>query len=186
MTKTLFAIAFLAAAFAAGTLNVSAQVKPAGFSAAQFTELKTKKGTLAVPLPTWLPAGFKLDEMTIKVGRKVPLQDRNFVVTYSNTLPSGKVQSFSIEAGFDGIGDLMYDTTVSVRSGVGKVEIVYEPNDPDNDNKKIARYVMTQWFDVAGTAFHYSDVADEADDGSKTQTISLADTKKILASLKRF
>lgn len=182
--KRIITFAFLAAAFAAGSLSIVAQTKPVGFTAAQFTDLKKKKGTMAVPLPTWLPADFKLEEIIAKVGAKTPIQDRVFTVVYSKKIADGKVQRFAIDAGFDGLGDLMYEPTKTLKTAVGNVILIYEPKDEDGTILK--NYVMTEWIPLGKYAFHYVGVYGSEDNDPSLSMISMAETVKILKSLKKY
>ncbi len=155
-----------------------------GVSAAQMKQLQNAKRFTALPLPTWIPAGFKLEKVESKLGSKVPIEERSLVIVYRKTLPDGKFQRFAFEAGFDGLGDLMYDSSKVIPSSVGKIYLVYEPNDPDEGGKKRKNFVMTEWFDVGRTAFHYDGMFGEQDDPSLVM-ISIPETEKILRSLKR-
>ncbi|MGB2914322.1 MAG: hypothetical protein WBB81_12280, partial [Pyrinomonadaceae bacterium] len=65
------------------------------------------------------------------------------------------------------------------------VHLYYQPK--DEDGKKIMDFAMTEWFDIRGTAFHYIDrYGTEEEGGDRLTMISLADTEKILKSLKRY
>lgn len=156
-----------------------------GVSAAQMKQIQNAKRFTALPLPTWIPAGFKLEKVEAKLGSKVPIEERSLVIVYRKMLPGGKFQRFGFEAGFDGLGDLLYDSTKVIPSALGKIYLVYEPNDPDDGGKKRKNFVMTEWFDVGRTAFHYDGMFGELDDPSLTM-ISMSDTEKILRSLRRF
>jgi hypothetical protein len=176
------AVVILAAAFAASAQKTDL---PAGFTAAQFAKLKKDKGKLVVPLPTWLPAGFKFDSADIDVKDSTEIWERKFIVSYLKKFPNGNTQRFMIEAGFDGLGGGIYEPTAVVNSPVGSIELLYEPKNPDDETQKLERYVMTEWFEVAGTAFHYDGLpVTELDE--TIDMISVADTKKILGSLKKF
>lgn len=177
------AVIVLAAAFAASAQKSSAI--PAGFTAAQFAKLKKDKGKLIVPLPTWLPAGFKFDSADIDIKPSTEIWERVFRVGFVNKMTDGSTQRFIIEAGFDGLGGGIYESTHLIGSPVAPIELMYEPKDPDKEGQKLERYVMTEWFEVAGTAFHYDGMpVTELDE--TVHMISLADTKKILVSLKKF
>lgn len=170
------------------SLTVSAQSEKRfpGISAQQLQQLNTAKRVTPIPLPTWLPAGFKVEKIEMKLGVKVPIQDRQLAIVYSRNLPKGKIQRFALEAGFEGLGDLPYDTTNTVRSALGNIDIAYEPPDLDGNGIKLKNFVMTHWFNVGKTAFHYDGMYG-ADPGDKrVAMISLADTQKILGSLQRF
>lgn len=157
-----------------------------GVSKADMTKLQAAKRVTAVALPTWLPAGFKVEKVHSKLGRGVAVYEREFLIVYSRQIADGKKQRFALEAGFDGLGDLMYDGAMAITSGVGKIHLHYEPSDPDTDGQKLKNYVMTEWFNVGKTAFHYIGFygSEEKDDPDMVM-IPLADTEKILRSLRR-
>src|SRR5688572_22949440 len=118
------------------TLGLVAQVKTGdkrfpGISRGQFEQLRTAKKVMALPLPTWLPAGFKMEKIEMKVGARIPIQDRVLNIIYSRPAANGKMQRFALEAGFDGLGDIGFDATRTLRSPVGRIELIYEPIDPD-------------------------------------------------------
>jgi hypothetical protein len=157
-----------------------------GVSAAQFQQLRTAKKTTPLPLPTWIPAGFKLEKIEMKLGPRVRIENRVLAIVFSRKLPNGKTQRFALEAGFEGLGDLPYDTTSSVRSPIGPIDIAYEPPDLDGEGRKEKNFVMTHWFNVGKTAFHYDGMYKAEPDDKTIAMISLADTRKILQSLTRF
>jgi hypothetical protein len=179
---------FSALVFTVFSIAASAQAEKRfpGISAQQLQQLRTAKRVTAIPLPTWIPAGFKIKKLDMKLGAKVPVYDRQLVIIYSRSLPNGKTQRFAFEAGFDGIGDLPYDTTSTVKSGVGVIDIAYQPPDLDEGSKKLKDFVMTQWFTVGKTAFHYDGMYGAEPDDASLAMISLAETRKILGSLQRF
>lgn len=185
--KQISTILFLFAAFSVGAF---AQVKPPppvvypGVSKTQMATLRGINRTAPIVLPTWIPSGFKLEKVHSKLGRNVKVYDRELAIIYSSALPNGKRQRFALEAGFDGLGDLMYDETKIIRSSVGDIYLIYEPFDPD-ENKKLDNYVMTEWFDVGNLAWHYVGMFGFDDGDPDMEMISLADTEKILKSLKR-
>lgn len=148
--------------------------------------LGNAKMVTAIPLPTWLPNGFKLEKVDVHLGSKVPIEKKRLTIIYSRRLSDGKTQRFALDAGFEGLGDLPYDTTKSVRSAIGQIDIAYEPPDLDGNGTKTENFVMTQWFTVGKTAFHYDGMYGAKPNEKRLTMISLADTVKILASLKRF
>lgn len=157
-----------------------------GVSAKQLQQLQTAKRSTAFPLPTWVPAGFRVEKIEMKLGSKVPIENRELAVVYSRRLSNGKLQRFALEAGFEGLGDLPYDTTSSVSSKIGKIDIAYQPPDLDEGSKKLKDFAMTQWFNVGKTAFHYDGMYKAEPDDKSIAMLSLADTRKILQSLQKF
>ncbi|MBX3244459.1 MAG: hypothetical protein KF685_08390, partial [Acidobacteria bacterium] len=81
------------------------------------------------------------------------------------------------------LGDLMYEPTKTLRTGVGKIILIYEPKDEEGNIEK--EYVMTEWFTVGRTEFHYIGMYDFEEGDSSAKMISIEDTEKILMSLKR-
>ena len=186
--KTIFLSSFLISLFALST--VSAQTKSTypsfpGVSDAQMTTLRDIVRAAPVALPTWLPAGFTLEEVHARLGSDLEIYERELILIYSRPMPNGKVQRFALEAGFDGIGDLPYDETKIIRSSIGDIYLVYEPFDPENQKEKIRDFVMTQWFDVGNVAYHYDGMFG-IESTKNLEMISIADTEKILASLREF
>lgn len=157
-----------------------------GVSESDFARLRTAKLSTPLPLPTWVPAGFKVEKINMKLGSKVPIQDRLLVIVYSRKLSSGKMQRFALEAGFDGLGGLPYDLTKVVPSAVGKIDLMYQPLDINDSGKKLLDFAMTEWFRVGRTDFHYDGMYGAEEGDSSIAMISLADTEKILRSLQRF
>lgn len=157
-----------------------------GVSGMNLEILQNAKTVTPIPLPTWLPAGFRLEKIDVKLGSMVPIENQVLAVIYSRKLPDGKIQRFAIEARFEGLGDLPYDTTSSVRSGVGKIDIAYQPPDLDGNGKKLDDFAMTHWFNVGKTAYHYDGMYKLKPDEKNLSMIPLADTRKILQSLTRF
>lgn len=145
------------------------------------------KQVMSVALPTWLPTGFKFEQLKARIGRAVAIEDREFVVIYSRTLPDGKTQRFALEAGFDGLGGLPYDVTKTLRSPVGTIDLMYEPKDLDDEGKVLKNYVYTEWFKVGNrTDWHYIGMYGAPEEGDPgIAMISLADTERILKSLQR-
>lgn len=179
MKKQLTALALLLFA----TAGISAQTKFPGMTPAAKAKLDSARKSLQFVLPTWVPAGFEVARVDAKVGRRVKIENREFTVTYERKLASGSIQRFAIAAGFDGIGDLMYENPQVVRTPIGRLSLFYQPK--DDDGKKIEDFAMTEWFDIAGTAFHYDSAFSTSAD-EVVEMISLADTMKILRSLKRY
>ena len=148
-------------------------------------DLAAVKRSVAFALPTWVPSGFELTRVHAAVGPKVKIEDKQLVLVYSRTLASGKLQRFAFEAGFDGIGDLMYEGPKTLSTPVGRVYLYYQPK--DEDGKKLLDFAMTEWFDIRGTAFHYIGMYGTEEEGGDSLTmLSYGDTKKILLSLRRY
>ena len=166
-------------------VNVAMKKFP-GVSTPYMEQMIAAKRVMTIALPTWLPAGFKVEKIKARIGRGVALEDREFVVIYSRT-QGGKTQRFALEAGFDGLGGLPYDATQVLRSPVGQIDLMYEPKDMDDSGKKIKNWVYTEWFKVGGRAdFHYIGMYGAPDEGDPgIAMISLADTERILKSLTR-
>ena len=189
--KKLFLFAVVVLSF---TGAASAQVAEAGGRATeiqfpgitqtQFQQLRAAKRSSPIVLPTWLPAGFKLARIEMKLGRSVPVYDRFLKLTYERELSSGITQRFAIEAGYDGLGGLPYDATKSLKTQIGTIDLMYEPN--DEDGNKIRNYAITEWFSVGAAAFHYIETYEGEPERPGRKMLSLADTEKILRSLRRF
>ena len=185
----LFALIVLSLAAAA-----SAQVAEAGGKATtiqfpgitqkQLQQLKTAKLSTPIVLPTWLPAGFKLAKIEMKLARNVPIYDRFLKITYERELSGGATQRFALEAGFDGLGGLPYDATKSLKTQIGTIDLMYEPN--DEGGKRIRNYAITEWFSVGKTAYHYMETYEDEPEQPGRKMLSMADTEKILRSLRRF
>ena len=183
MHRPLFVALFSICALAVFARSANAQFP--GISPAVKRQLATAKRSTPIALPTWVPAGFKAERVHMVLGAKVPIEDRQLIIVYSRQVANGKLQRFAIEAGFDGLGDLMYESSKRLRTPIGTVYLVYQPK--DEDGKKQMDFAMTEWFDVGRTAFHYVGVwGTEEEGGDKLTMISLADTERILRSLKRY
>ena len=156
-----------------------------GLSPAVKRQLVIAKRTTPIALPMWVPAGFTAGRVHMVLGPKVPIQDRQLIIVYSRNLPNGRLQRFAFEAGFDGIGDLMYEGGKKLRTPVGDVWLYYQPK--DEDGKKLTDFAMTEWFTIGRTAFHYIGAyGTEEEGGDRLSMISLADTEKMLRSLRRY
>ena len=190
MKKTTFTVLALTLclSFAASAQSSAATIKAAkarfpGVSDMQMTMLLEAKRITALPLPTWIPVGFRVEDVKIRLGSTVEIQDCVLTVVYSNRMTDGGVQRFAIEAGFDGLGDLMYEPTKTLKTGFGELTLIYEPKDEDGNVEK--GYVMTEWFKVGRTDFHYIGMYGFDEGAQSARMISLDDTMKILNSLKR-
>jgi len=161
----------------------AAMAKFPGVERSDMEALLTAKIAVGIALPTWLPTGFTLEKIQSRIGRNVSLDDREFIVIYSRKLDNGKRQRFALEAGFDGLGGLPYDTTKTIRTPVGPIDLMYEPKDEDGNKQK--NYVITEWFTVGKNAVHYLGTYGDGEDDKSVTIISLTDTEKILRSLNR-
>ncbi len=162
----------------------AAMAKFPGVSAAHMMMLLEAKKVTPLPLPTWIPEGFSVEDVKLRLGSEVEIQDKVLTVVYSKKLADGGIQRFALEAGFDGLGDLMYEPTKIIRSGVGEIILIYEPKDEEGMVQN--EYVMTEWFRVGKTDFHYIGMYGFDEEGDKSaRMISMDDTVKILTSLKR-
>lgn len=161
----------------------AAMAKFPGIARSDMEALITARAAVGIALPTWLPKGFALEKIQSRIGRRVSLDDREFIVIYSRQLENGKRQRFALEAGFDGLGGLPYDATKTVRSPVGPIDLMYEPK--DEDGAKIKNYVITEWFTVGKNAIHYLGTYGDGEDDESVILIPLADTERILKSLTR-
>lgn len=156
-----------------------------GLNAAVKRDLAAVKRSMPFPLPTWVPSGFTLVQVHKVLGSKVKIEDKQLILVYSRKLADGRLQRFAFEAGFDGLGDLMYGGGKRIKTSVGTVTLLYRPK--DEDGKKMMDFAMTEWFDVGKTAFHYVGVYGTGEeDGDKLTMISQADTERMLRSLRRY
>ncbi len=164
----------------------AALTKFPGVSTPYMEQMIAAKRVMAIALPTWVPAGFKVENIKARIGRNVSLHDREFVIIYSRT-QGGKTQRFALEAGFDGLGGLPYDVTKTLRAPVGQIDLMYEPVDLDDSGKKIKNWVYTEWFKVGGkTDWHYIGMYGAPEEGDPgIAMISIADTERILKSMTR-
>ncbi len=156
-----------------------------GFDSSQMRQMLRAKRKYCIPLPTWIPAGFKAEKIITKIGAKVNPDDREVYVVYARKTDKGKKQSFTIDAGIGGIGDLPYSPTHTIKSAIGEIELCYEPKDDENAGKPMKHYVRSHWFDCNNTAWAYGSVRGASFEDNKTAMISIDDTKKILESLQR-
>ncbi|HMO80319.1 MAG TPA: hypothetical protein PKD24_05975 [Pyrinomonadaceae bacterium] len=160
------------------------QAKYPGVSPAQLKTLQSMNRTIPIPLPTWLPTGFTLEKIQSRLGRGVKVYDREFTLIFRRSLADGKFQQFALSAGFEGLGDLLYDETSIIKSPIGTIYLLYEPIDPE-DGKRIEKYVMTQWFRVGSLDYHYVGMYGYEEGNEDHLMIPLADTERILRSLQR-
>ena len=178
---SLSAVAFGQVAEAGGK---AATLQFPGVSPKQSQQLKTAKLSTPIVLPTWLPEGFKLSKIEMKLARNVPIYDRFLKIIYERELAGGTTQRFALEAGFDGLGGLPYDPTKSLKTQIGTIDLMYEPK--DEEGNKIKNYAITEWFSVGKTAFHYMETYEGEAEAPGRKMLSIADTERILRSLRRF
>ena len=142
---------------------------------------------IAIPLPTWIPDGFAVTNMVTKTGKSIKVEDKIYTVTYGKKLSNGNSLKFSVDAGFDGLGDLPYEGSETIKSKVGDIYLYYEPYEEDMNGKKVKAFgfIMTEWFNVNKLAFHaYFNSQNPNDKPDPTKPkISKADVKKILHSM---
>ena len=187
--KTILLSSFLISLFALST--VSAQTRSTaspsfpGVSKAQITTLRDIKRVVPLVLPTWLPAGFTLETIDARLGTQVKSDEQELIFIYSRSMPAGKEQRFAIEAGFAKwlVGDRFPPTKV-IYNPVVTIDIVYQPRDPNNTEQILRNYSITKWFTVDEISYRYLGLY--GDESSSLEMISLEDTEKILASLRRF
>lgn len=177
----IFAVSVMSAAAAAQS---KAPAKYPGVSPAQLKTLQTIKRTIPIALPTWLPSGFTLENIQSNLSRGAKEYDKEFTLIYRRSSADGKFQQFALSAGFEGLGDLLYDETSIIKSPIGTIYLLYEPIDPE-DGKIIEKYVMTQWFRVGSLDYHYVGMYGYEEGNEDHLMIPLADTERILRSLQR-
>ena len=152
---------------------------------------------MMIPLPTWLPEGFKLDTFEVKTSKNIPVQDKMLYVQYTKKVNDSTWQSFMVEAGFDGLGSLGYPPE-TIQSAVGKIDLYYQPYETGVTGKKEKQedMISTEWFEINKVAYHvfcivtmpggeFEALGDEDEGESKYQykAINKDDFKKILQSL---
>jgi hypothetical protein len=166
------------------SFNTFSQTVFPGISEAQKQQLLNTR--IPVPLPTWIPEGYVVTNIIAKTGKAIKIQDKVLSITYSKKTAGSKPLEFRIEAGFDGIGDLMYEGE-TVKSKVGNITLCYEPYEEDGEGKKIKQYgfIQTEWFDIKNLAFCVAFGAHtENEKANRTRPkISKADAKKVLQSM---
>ena len=142
---------------------------------------------IVVILPAWIPEGFAVTKIVTKTGKSIKLEDKIYTVTYTKKLSNSNSLKFSIDAGFEGLGDLPYEDGEEIKSKVGNIYLFYEPYEEDMNGKKEKAFgfIMTEWFNINKLAFHASFNSQNPNDKpDKTKPkISKADVKKILQSL---
>lgn len=142
---------------------------------------------IVIPLPTWIPDGFAVTNIVTKTGKLIKLEDKVYTVTYAKKLPNGNSLKFSVNAGFEGLGDLPYEDAETIKSKVGNIYLYYEPYEEDMNGKKEKAFgfIMTEWFRVNKLDFHMSFNSQNPNDkpDPAKPKLSKADVKKILQSM---
>ena len=142
---------------------------------------------IAIPLPTWIPGGFALTKIVTKTGKSIKLENKIYTVTYTKKLSNSNSLKFSIDAGFEGLGDLPYDGSETIKSKVGDIYLYYEPFEEDMNGKKVKAvgFIMTEWFIINKLSFHVSFNSQNPNDkpDNTKPKMSKADVKKILQSM---
>jgi hypothetical protein len=180
-----FLLRLAVCAFTVGVLTSIASAQFPGLSPSVKRQLLTAKRFTPLALPTWIPAGFEAKRVHMVLGPRVKIEDKQLIIVYSRTLPNGRLQRFAFEAGFDGLGDLMYDGGKKISTPIGNVWLYYQPKDEDGKNQ--TDFAMTEWFNVGRTAWHYIGAyGTEEEGGDKLSLISLAETERMLRSLRRY
>lgn len=174
------------------SLFLHAQVFP-GISAANKKKLLATR--YSIPLPTYIPAGFKLDTIILaNLTKSARNDEKTLMVRYEKKINDSTYQSFHIDAGFDGLGSLWFKGE-TVNSAVGKIYMYYQPLEEAEEGQKPERVmdlIGTEWFTVKGTEFHvFCMVSEDYPPGEGDEVeyyrytpVSKAEFKKILASLK--
>lgn len=158
--------------------------------------LRATQGRCAIPLPTWLPEGFRAVYVNARLGEGTNSNNMALNITYIKKLPDGKKQVFTLEALFE-FGDIPYTRPKKVATHFGPVDLYYEPvddsisADKNNWGKKTPNYVITDLFCASKACYPryaYSSIAEEYVRMHMLTTkdfvmITEAETKKILASM---
>lgn len=182
MKKQFLLLLFVAIAFS--VFSQSNIVFP-GLTETQKQQLLNTR--IAIPLPIWIPEGFAVTKIVTKTGKAIKLEDKIYTVTYAKKLSNSNSLKFSVDAGFEGLGDLPYEGAETIKSKVGNIYLYYEPYEEDMNGKKEKAFgfIMTEWFNINKLAFHMSfnsQSPNDKPDNTKPK-ISKADVKKILQSL---
>jgi hypothetical protein len=175
-------IAAATALFAVSIVTVSAQTFP-GLTTKQAAQLKNAKRYAQFALPTWLPEGFSVEKIDMKLGPRVGKFDKELAIVYARTLKTGKKQQFAIHCGFEELGDLPYEANHVVRSPVGTLYLFHGRADEELPPVEVS---ATHWHHIGPKPFAYEAKWRVDDSDTSYVMISLAETKKILASLRRF
>ena len=173
---------------AAITFSVFSQNKITfpGITETQMQQLLNTK--IAIPLPTWIPDGFAVTKIVTKTGKSIKLEDNIYTVIYTKKLSKSNSLKFSIDAGFEGLGDLPYEDGEAIKSKIGNIYLYYEPYEEDMNGKKVKAFgfIMTEWFRINKLAFHASFNSQNPNDkpDNTKPKMSKDDVKKILQSMR--
>lgn len=159
---------------------------------------KRTQGKSWIPLPTWLPEGFKVERVLTKLGRNMDIDSIALNIIYTRKMQNGKKQAFIIEARFE-FGDIMYTDFQVINSAVGKIRLYHEPiNDSITGEetewgKKTKNFAITNYIERSTDDYPkyiymcYDEffVRDGIIETNSFEMISFDETKKILASLQK-
>ena len=155
---------------------------------------------MKIPLPTWLPDGFALDTLEIKINKSIPVQDKILYVQYTKKINDSTWQSFIVEASFEEIEPL-WRNPETVQSSIGNINFHYQPYAGKENEKKVKMegVISTEWFEVNQIPFHvlcivtepggeFEAIGDEneKEDKYNYKPVNKDDFKKILQSLQIF
>ena len=186
---------FLLFLFIVITLTASSQ----DFPALNPTDKKKLLASgIMIPLPNWLPEGFKLDTFEVKTSKSIPVQDKMLYVQYTKKVNDSTWQSFMIEAGFEPDLESIWHNPEILQSPIGQIGFYYQPYEQTSDGKKKKQedMISTEWVEINKVAFHvfcivtmpggqFEALGDEDEREHKYQykAINKDDFKKILQSL---
>jgi hypothetical protein len=155
---------------------------------------------MKIPLPTWLPDGFNLDTLEIKINKAIPVQDKILYVQYTKKINDSTWQSFFVGAEFEESDRLGHKPEI-VQSPVGEIKFHYQPDVEGLNGKKekMEGFISTEEFEVNSTAFRVMSIVtipggefevlgdeDESEMKYNYKPVSKDDFKKILQSLQVF
>lgn len=169
----------------------AAMKKFPGFTTLQMKQLLYAAAYCDIPLPTFLPEGYKVKSIDINIGPrgKIAQEDKRLTITYEN---KQERKYFVIEGGFDGLGDVPWTATKTLHTAIGAIDFFYDPKDIDGSVLK--GETSTQWFSAgsAGGAFMFKDIGQDmlhnatmGNADANPQRISKEVCEKIINSLKK-
>ncbi len=159
---------------------------------------KSTNGKCAIPLPTWLPEGFTVEDIDANLGKNLSSDSLAVTILYSKKLANGKKQAFIIETRFE-FGDLPYSDPIFITSALGNICLFYEPvddsiyTDPEGWGKKIKNCAITDLIECDSAAYPkyvYMSIdeflaQDNIVSKDNFEMIPFEDTKKIIASMQK-